>query len=423
MPPTSSPLHSALHFLKEILSTLRERCAPIRDETVDSLYAALDAWRDPIPGANAEVPTEASSSPLAMLIVNTIRETVTLADQMKADLNTAVIGALGEDEVRAHVVGEAKAKERELVLELWGVKDTPHGQSLREKWRSWVASLPQSIEAKFGNIPSDRKWIVRLMEQLATNSPVTCTLPHALLPDENMATDEEPLNALPPHFLFVVPKLVYIQNSIQAITIAASLRSLTRLPVVNGSGHDFMLRVWTLLKGEIDDDFEGKTSELGSIKLINLSDEVVRARRTVSENGNLDPEEESRLRAAVERTLKPDDPVFRLLHRRLADTLTQSLLETLCDDGNRDSGVILPQAMRTGRVLGDPRSGKRSRAAVPDHTASVSTTNTIRTDSATAPVTVKGFEDPILAHAAGDVHRALIGCITWVQMVWGDMVW
>lgn len=424
-PPTSSPLHSALSFLKELLAALRERCAPIRDEAVDSLYATLDAWRDPIPDVN-DVQADPSNSPLAVLIVNTIRETVALADQMKSDLNAAVIGAMGEDEVRAYVVREAKVKERELVMELWGAKHTPIGETLREEWRSWVASLPPYAEGKFGDVPSDRRWVVHLMEQLATNHPVTCTFPAALLPDEETtagADSKVSLNGLPPHFLFVIPKLVYIQNYLQALTIAASLRSLTRLPMVNGAGNDFMMRIWTLLKGEIDEEPEGKTNELGSIKLVNLSDEVVRARGLVSPDGKVDSEEESRLRAAVERTLKPDDPAFRLLHRRLTDALTRTLLETLSDDGKRNTSVNLPQAMRTGRALGNFRSGERPRVGFPDHTTSGSTTIPVYTDGATAPVTVKGFEDPVLANAVGGVYRDLIGCITWVEMVWGDVVW
>ncbi|KAJ3528840.1 hypothetical protein NMY22_g9248 [Coprinellus aureogranulatus] len=428
-PPTTSPLHYALSFLKELLSELRKRCAPIRDEAIDSLLASLDAWRDPIPDIKAGPPVDASnSSPLAVLIVNTIREVVGLADQMKSDLNAAVIGAMGEDEVRVFVLREAKARERELVLELWKAKQSTPEHHLREEWQSWVSFFPQSAEGIPGEVPSEKLWVVRLMHQLAANHPVACSFPAAIAQNEEIpagAQNELRTNVLPPHFLFVVPKLVYIQNYLQAITIAASLRSLTRLPIANGSGHDFMTRVWTLLKGEINDATEGKEDELGSVKLINLSDEVVRARRLASVGGQpeLGQEEEARLRAAVERTLKPDDPVFVLLQRRLIDALTKGLLESLSGDGNRNSTATIPQTMRTGRALGDTRPGKRPRLAFPDHAPHASLTNGIHLDRATAPVTAKGFEDPVLVHAVEGVYRDLIRCITWVEAVWGDLVW
>lgn len=425
LPPTSSPLHSALHFLEELLSALREQCAPIRDQAIDSLYARLDAWRDPIPNANAETSADASS--LAVLIVNTIRETVALADQMKSDLNTAVIGTIDEQEVEGFVLQEAKTKERDLVLKLWDTDQPLSVQLLREKWRSWVRSLPLSAQGKFGDVPAEKKWVIRLMEQLATNQAVICSLPSSLTQEEAPVPEsqvEHPPNGLPPHFLFVVPKLVYVQNYLQALTIAASLRSLTRLPIANGVGHDFMTRVWTLLKGEIDEDAPGRTNDPGSIKLINLSDEVVRARRSLSLAEDLDPEEEFRLRAAVERTLKPDDPVFVLLHHRLTDALTKGLLEPLSGDNVRNPGGNIPQIMRTGRALGDSRPGKRPRINFSDHgTANPATANPIRSEGATAPVTIKGFEDPTLANAFGGVYAQIVGCITWIEAVWGDMVW
>ncbi|KAF6762967.1 hypothetical protein DFP72DRAFT_986755 [Ephemerocybe angulata] len=348
LPPTSSPLHSALIFLKELLLVLRGRCAPIRDEEIDQLYTKLDEWRDPI-GQSSD----------GIFNVSTC---VSLAESMKADLNAAVIGSMGEQEVKGYVLHEAKTQERDLIIDLWDARQEPTGQALREQWRSWVALLPAQMEAPFSPVESDRRWILRLMAQLAANTPITCGLPSSLY------------EALPPHFFFVAPKLLYAQNYLQAVTIAASLRSLTRLPTP-----------W------------------------------IRARRLTITSGDVHAGEESRLREAVDRTLRFQDPVFQLLHRRLSESLTKQVLEYMSGEQLSRQKAGMPESMKTGRTIGENRPGKR--VALPDHPGSSS-----RSEGATAAVVVKGFEEPVLVDAVGGVFRELLQSVTWVERVWGDMV-
>ncbi|KAF5325934.1 hypothetical protein D9611_000228 [Ephemerocybe angulata] len=416
LPPTSSPLHSALIFLKELLLVLRGRCAPIRDKEIDQLYTKLDEWRDPV----GQPPMESSTSQLAVLVVDTIRELVSLAESMKADLNAAVIGSMGEQEVKGYVLHEAKSKERDLIIDLWDARQEPTGQALREQWRSWVALLPAQMEAPFSPVESDRRWILRLMAQLAANTPITCELPSSLY--EGSLRSDAPSNTLPPHFFFVAPKLLYAQNYLQAVTIAASLRSLTRLPAPSSSPgstleHNFMERIWALLKSEIDEDANanGVSNEFGSTKLINLSDEVIRARRLTITSGDVHAGEESRLREAVDRTLRFQDPVFQLLHRRLSESLTKQVLEYMSGEQLSRQKAGMPVSMKTGRTIGENRPGKR--VALPDHPGSSS-----RSEGATAAVVVKGFEEPVLVDAVGGVFRELLQSVTWVERVWGDMV-
>ena len=67
----------------------------------------------------------------------------------------------------------------------------------------------------------------------------------------------------------------------QALVIAASLRSLVRLPPsttdpgagAETSGPSFLQRIWTLLKAEIDEE-----PGAGDTKVVNLADEVIRVR-------------------------------------------------------------------------------------------------------------------------------------------------
>jgi len=431
--PTSSPLLSAVSFLKELLQALRERCAPVRDELIDRLYTKLDDWREPLrPPFNTPKEVTPALPTLAALVVDTCREIVTLAEYMKADLNTAVIGSMGEEDLKAFVVQQAKAKERQLVLELWASNDRATGRPLRELWRSWIAADPNLSNSTSVVVAADKKWILRLMRQVSTNLQLSCPLPispqageAAGLPNSN--TDP---NELPPQFLFVTPRLVYVQNFLQAITIAASLRSLTRLPVFAPSssenldghppGYDLVPRIWSLLKSEIDEEYNGPSDGYMSTKLINLSDEVIRARRLVSSTGNIDADEEQRLRNAVERTLRPQDPVFLLLHRRLVDAITQHLLRELEGDRQAVNAQRIPEAMKTGRVVVDNRPVKRTRLGVPDLTGPLQTRQHL--DLSLPVISVKGFEDPTLVEAIRAVVRELLACITWVEMVWGDLV-
>ncbi|KAJ2922336.1 hypothetical protein H1R20_g14775, partial [Candolleomyces eurysporus] len=418
LPPTTSPLHYALEFLKVLLRSLRERCAPIRDQAIDQLYTKLDEWRDPIPDATSnqsEGDSEPQGSRLAVLIVDTVKAIVSLAEYMKSDLNTAILGSMSEQDVKAFVLQQAKVRERELVVELWDAKQSPSGQVLRDKWRSWAALVSSSMETSFAPIPPDHKWIVRLMEQLGTNIAISCNVPNSFAPgSEELAVNQTqtPSNELPPHFFFVTPKLLYIQNYLQAITITASLRILVQLP--GPRGHEFLDRVWSLLKMEIDEDVHGPPSELSSTKVINLADEVVRVKMPLEAN------QESQLREAVDRTLRPQDPVFMLLHRRLTEGLTRQLLDHMSAAGDTSRpGREIPDTLKTGRTIGT-RPIKRARVDVPDH---LNISPRSSKEGATAPVVIKGFEEPFLANEIQTILREIVVCITWVGMVWGDLVW
>jgi hypothetical protein len=167
---------------------------------------------------------------------------------------------------------------------------------------------------------------------------------------------------------------------------------------------------------EIDEDVHGPPSELGSTKIINLADEVVRIKMP------LDANQESQLREAVERTLRPQDPVFLLLHRRLTEGLTRQLLEYMAAAGeasSRPAGREIPDTMKTGRTIG-ARPVKRPKVGFPDH---LDLSPRSSTEGATAPVVIKGFEEPLLANEIQSVLREIIVCTTWVGMVWGDLVW
>ncbi|KAJ7096237.1 hypothetical protein C8R44DRAFT_644003 [Mycena epipterygia] len=391
VPPTASPLISTTLLLKEALTFLRQRAAPVRDKVVDGLLADLDASI----AANPSSSVKTSTSQLALVIVNTTKSIVALADTMKTDLNQFVLGSMTESQLKDVVVEQAKKREKELVLDIWGDSGKDGRQRIQALWKTWVEELevPQSSEVQ----PSGRdRWICRLVQSLGSTKAVSCTIPD--LSDGGSTPDNTVGNQLPPQFFFAAPRLLYIQNYLQALVVAASLRSLTRLPPLtqnDSRGRDFMERVWMLLKGEIDDEDPSSTPT----KIINFADEVVRARRLVSVP---DEHEEAQLRAAVDRTLQYGDPVFLLLQKRLLAALTHQLCELSTVTAHH-----APERMRTGRTLGTGRAEKRPRLMFDVDENEV--------DSARA---VKGFEDPTLVRHFHDVSKKVYQHICWIDRVW-----
>lgn len=443
LPPTSSPLHSTVIFLKEIVAALRKRCAPVRDEAVDTLAKELE---NP-PPATAEAHTE-----LAQFVLDRMKRILDLAEDMRKDLNTFVLGAMTESQLKGVLIRDVKTRERELVVRLWGGQD-----NVRRAWREWVAELGEEAE-------DEKRWLKRLFLALGSDRPVHCHFPtldapgtetgdahhptqvngvahseaqppsttdtEMKSPDSavdgkpNVVTEPE-IERLPPQLLFFTPTLIYVQNYIQAVVIAGALRALTRLPATAASESDFMQRVWTLLESEIDGEVPdirraggSDGASEGQTKLVNLADEVVRARQRVS-GTTLKAEEEVQLRAAVERTLRTSDPVFLLLRRRLVKALEQKVI-ALNEGGTSSPTSGIPLKMQTGKdVLGDrDRAGKRIRLMLPDDIGQPQLVNGTKVDGLSVP----GFEDPVLQHAIGEVTRKVLDCVMWTEGVWGDLV-
>ncbi|KZT26777.1 hypothetical protein NEOLEDRAFT_1062218 [Neolentinus lepideus HHB14362 ss-1] len=386
--PTSSPLLSAVTHLQEVVMALRERCAPARDSDINALLHRLD-------DANSAVP----HTEIAKIVVDVVRSILNFADVMKDDLAQFVLGTMGEKQVRSAITQEAKLRERQLVIEFWSIQRTEH------MWTQWVAQL-KATYATLESIPSRRRWIPRLIEAMGSIVAVSCPdLPPVA--QDDMTTTDEDSNVLPPPLFFCGPSLLYIQNFLQALVIAAALRSLTRLAPFPPKPSDassslpmnvsFMDRVWTLLKAEIDGE-EGS----GDTKLINLADEVLRARKSTGDT--LEAAEEEKLRAAVGRTLQIHDPVYILLQKRLLSTVSARLLQT-----SQSPPPLVPAHLQSGRE----RPGKRSRLIIDDETEE-------RERTPEGEVIIKGFEDPVLVKAIGEVLARLRSIVEWTRDIWSD---
>lgn len=413
--PTTSPLLSTVTVLSQILSALRERCAPIRDAQIDSLLADISLPPPLLPFDDSKI------SPLAQFVVDNVKAILSLSEDMKADLNDFVLGSMSEDQLMSALSSTVKTQERENILWLWSGQD-----AVRASWRGWLSEGTRRTSIQ----ESSNKWIDRLIRALESDQAVLCVPPSAL-PNE----DPENVNRLPPQLFFSTPALLFVQNYLQAIIITAALRILAR-PSSQPNRSDITKRVWTLLLTEVHSD----NPHYSDTKIINLADEVVRARRqspnpnflndTISEHnpleGNLSPEEETRLRASVDRALRSTDPVFLLLRRRLLDALEMRLLVDVENDFSRPNGPdtspnaksprnhSIPAKMQTGRDLAFNR--KRPKLV----SGTQPTTN--RSEFPTPAFHVQGFDDPILEDAISVVYGKLAKCILWTESVWGDLV-
>ena len=401
LPPTSSPLHTTLSLLKDLLIALRQRCAPVRDETVDNLLASFSQ----------------PPSPLPQFVIDTIKAVIALADQMKSDLNTFVIGSMTDSQLRNLLANDVKSRERDLVLRIWGTKDL-----VQHSWRAW---LDNSLEA-----PDENRWISALIQALFSDKPVSCRLPTSTHSEITQSFE------LPPQFFFSVPLLLDLQNHLQAIVIAAALRSLARLPLSapHLSSSDFMNRIWTLLKSEINTSGNSiGYDDTERTKIINLADEVVRATQLSLTSGKLDTYKEQTLRSAVERTLRPQDPVFLLLKKRLMASLEKLWLSSDFPNGSTSTqgpSTSIPDKMSAGK---GPRSGhetsiseKRLKHMVSeslsDLYSSSSSGQNVVVGTEAEKMVIAGFEDVVLRKAIGETAQKMADCIEWIGSVWGDLV-
>lgn len=397
LPPTSSPLLSTLSFLKEILIALRQRCAPVRDSSIDNLLASFS-----------------SPSPLPQFVTDMIKDIISLADQMKSDLNTFVIGSMTDSQLRDLLSNDVKSRERDLVLKIWGEKDV-----VRQHWRVWLDS---SLDA-----PDNNRWVLRLVQALFSDKPVACRLP-STIPSETAQSFAQ--HELPPQLFFSAPLLLDLQNHLQAIVIAAALRSLVRLPSTDPpqsfSSSDFVNRIWTLLKSEINiSDNTKDQDDTDRTKIINLADEVVRATQLSSTSGKIDTKEEQTLRSAVERILRPNDPVFLLLKKRLMGSLEKLWLSSSSSTASvvPNGSTSLPEKMLTGigpRGQEASISEKKLKLVVSESLSESPPSSSHRTEA--ERMVIPGFEDIVLHKAIGETAQKSADCIEWVGSVWGDLV-
>jgi hypothetical protein len=405
------------NHLREVLTTLLARCAPARDERIHKLIQSLDT---------------ASPNLLGTIIVDTSKAIFELADTMKDDLAKFIFGAMSEEQLGTFVSQQAREQEIAVIIELWG------SELAKAEWISWLKNMEPMDDSSIDHGTGARtKLSRRLLQVLQSTSPALCSLPSGPLTigvspvkhemGNNQASANITSNLLPGLFLFVAPTIYELQNRLQALVIAACLHSLATAYRIGGmhsvlrtQDNGFMARIWALLESEISTS-QNVHSE--GLRLMNLADELVsrlRATANIEEtkpgvNNRLNEDSEKRLRSAVDRTLRAQDPVFILLQKRLFDTLR----DQMCQPSSCEAAIPQPSAperLRSGRAHRSRSNG----APYP----------LIRTDSQSSttprprevPI-IRGFEDLIIRKAVNETFDRLIQVREWILQLLDTEKW
>ncbi|KAF8630681.1 hypothetical protein AX15_002825 [Amanita polypyramis BW_CC] len=424
--PTTSPLHSTAILLREVLMALKQRCAPARDQSLDELMVLVNEIPSPSGIIDIKILQERNHM-ISKVVINIMRSILSLSEVMKEDLNKFVLGAMTEAQLKAVVHQQAKARERQLVLKLWSTPERQGQYITRERWQAWIEQIDDSTPIDSGT----GKWKHRLLQALQSSTPVSCNSLSNTVADSGLPP--APVTDLPPQFLFAVPTLISIQNYIQALIIAAALRSLLRIPVYSnysGSGHsptatvsNFVQRVWALLGAEIEtDQATSRSVDVGETKIAHLIDELIHTRRMLSE---VNAEEEVRLRATAENILRPEDPVFLLLQKRAMTSLRERLFSSqLLAHVNMEHRNQIPEKLRSGKDITASRASVGSKLGFwPGTFANGSSQDHSRPNGTERPAAPpKGFEDPVLARELNRLFSKVVVCVTWIGEVWEDLV-
>ncbi|QRV96653.1 hypothetical protein RhiJN_24671 [Ceratobasidium sp. AG-Ba] len=354
--PTTQPLRTATHDMVFLIERLRERCAPIRDEALLEIQEILGSFS-------------------AAAVATAARKIISITKLMRNDLNGYILQNASETDARRWVRIQARAKEREAALQISGTRE-----KLEQEWKGYLhvqnAMVSPTMLAR------------RLLETISAPTAAS------FLPPDARPADSREQNLVPPQFMLSVDFLVKVQDLLQALVIVAALRSL--VPLAEGLTENFMTRLWTLIELAI---LEPNSPSESQVKLVNLQDEVVEAYKASHASGSLPGPTitDSALRSIVSRTLRTEDPVFRLLQKRLISALEAELVRV-------SSGEVgAPSVLRSGRET------------------SINQESSMRSIE-TARVRARGFENPVLDKPIVKLLQYIQRVLEWIRFCWDDFV-
>jgi len=386
--PSSNPLLSGIRHLEMVTSALKTLCAPVRDELLDSALALLSDE-----GKSREE-----------RVAYSFKQIFHISDLMRQDMTNILLNSVSDEDLHWELVRQARSREIRAILELWSL------ESVRSSWDSWCHD-PSGLR------DGDVRWIRKLVDALGSDSPVHCVSPES--EESNSSTSQS--DTIPPPFLFACPSLHRIQNHLQAVTIAATLRTLVphlgrniQSPdSIVRSDSSFTERVLSLLMIEVNEE-----EDSGTIKLTNLADEVVREHHRLAEASTLENNranssmDDASLRAAVNKLVRPADPVYALLRRRLLESLVSQVSSAL-----RRAQQNAPGVMQTGReakrLKPDPALALDLRRDKKDVSL-----GQLKVDA----FHVKGYEEEVLSKNILDVTNSICKVVEWVRNGWSDLI-
>lgn len=408
-------LHSAATALHNLVTTLAKLAAPVRDAQVSTLLGSIASPFDSnIPSTDPTVPS----------LVRAVKDILDLTSEMKSDVanfkKLVAKEALAKDSKWEELLKDiAGLRERKVMLEIYGAQE-----AIQREFSTWIRRKTDVDEAGW-NVKSKegREEILANAFVEAIFSDVAAGLPSFDdLPVSLSSSDVDSSNVLPPSFLVQCPELFKLQNAIQALIILACLLSLlpstptTTRSTSSTESSSFpklddalVERLWTVLKSEYDDSStqdQPSGAEASHTKVAHLADELIHLSSNGSALGvgNSAFSEEMGLRAAVERILKCDDPVYRLLKGRLKGAIGGALKTVYRAESSQSGGV---PTMRTGRGSVDLPRRKESTGPSERKTVGI----------------VKGFDRSlVLMNRLSEVVDDLNTGLDWSRLVWADLL-
>jgi hypothetical protein len=339
----SEPSADLLEGLTDILGRL---CAPIRD-------AQVRALRDTIASIREYTSIGMDKNKIRETVNIALKQLENLITDMQQDLHLFKLGitvsTADEAELRQMVRQEAMKREKDIITRLYR---TPLQETL-----SWIRSSRQNTleaapELKTKGIDGaaaatggagfyKKELASALVEALFMSQPVTVRqLGNNGRLHDNTAGSPTNTNFIPPILHLAVGHLVQAQNRLQAFTIIATLNAIIPASASSSSSTrgaaitlSWSERVWHLLNSEIQPQFQDHTSKEdqdvnadsgNGVHLANIADEVI---KVIQEDATrMTTSDETKIRQSVDRMLRLEDPVFRLLHRRLKNSLFDALI-------------------------------------------------------------------------------------------------
>lgn len=433
---TAFDARAALKAVRECVDALGRLCAPARDDAVRSLADEIDR-------ALAGPASDSSSA-----LVDLVRRTLKVARGMERDVRRfragAVVHLASEAELSGVVREEAGARERALVEGWCGGAD-----GVRRETRGWCARAlgrAQSDSEGAGDAGASKEDVAAALVETLFSDKAVALPPFASsdssAPHDDASSDPAPPpppppgNLLPAILLAPSATLFELQNRLQALTILACLLILS--PSADPA------RLWALLESEVAPPTapppgangeeaapRDPVSEPSPTRIAHLADELLPRAGPSPPPAKADADadaEARRLRAAVERVLRYEDPVWRLLHGRLRDAVKGAVVgavrgdaaQALTEGQEREQPAVPPQ-LRTGRTLrGTPAVAARATRGARDDEAQQAAARRRVVDLPP----VKGFDAPLLRdELRRTVQDRVVGDVWgWVEEVWGEVL-
>ncbi|KAL8292935.1 hypothetical protein RQP46_000629 [Phenoliferia psychrophenolica] len=398
---------TATALLHSLATTLADLCSTARDVQTRPLIATLSAPIIPS-RVSPTLPVRIPARNLSLTtLLEAFRDLVKLSKDMAADLELfkqTVQNAI-DDELMVKIA--AWENEKAAIQGAYGDDNAVAESVLR--WlarrggvgarREWQGITAPSAEAE-----AARGWMVTnaFIETIFAEDAV------GFEAEVGMAGSSERKNDLPAIFVVQAPVIFRLQNAVQGLVIVACLASLAGVPAPAPFAPDPLGDAWVLGTGLLDHESDVSTSisaarasatpPAGPLALGELAEGILQIRRGArgqTHNGSSELEDRV-VRASVDRIIKSQDPVYRLLRSRLKDAIKAALKAPAV---SRSLGV--PAKMQSGILGSIPDKKHEKRKLVIQ-----------------AP---KGFtRQPVLGLKLLDLANQIRDVVAWSADVWGE---